>query len=684
MALSTNEFPGQVDIVTSEEITRSGARTVTELLEHQAGIHLNDEQGNSGQMDLTMRGEIVSSVTGLGQGISVYVDGVRVNEADGEEVNFDLLPLHDVEQIEIIRGPHPIFGRNTLGGAINLITRRGKGLLHSSVEAGFGSYLTQKLRLRTEGSIDQLGYYVGIGLQGQQGWRDASKEQIVQAFTRFDYDFGATTLALTGQFNVNQFYQPGSVPQNLLASDPRANLSPGDNYQPTLWMANLHLGHKLTPAMDLGVRFFVRQLALQQFNVNAISTDTLMSTTLLTTGGSVQWVAAQRLGPLHNKIVTGAEAVLGNIDMLIYQKQNQVSLNQCVSSSSLEDCPLSDLTDRIADRQVAGGVYLQDSLQIPFKGLTDHDSVSIFAAVRADITSHNVVDTSPDNPGLASGKGDYKTITPSVGVRLTSVVDAYARFSQGFRAPSFLELLCASSTAPCIGLEAGVAPDTSFTLLQPVTANNYELGFQAQLPREVEARVSLYQTNLSNDIFSVSPNGSSNLYFANVGNTRRRGIETSASWRNLTWDLHADYTYTLATFESDTQLETPRTGNVENIKPGNQLSLMPNHKGEVSAIYRIISGLSVSGSILCVGSQYFRGDEENSQKPLHGYSRVTLGAAYQTDTLLVSIQAMNVLNAKYETFATYAPNPTLPNTPVQNFYTPGLPVNFSVGASYAF
>ena len=54
------------------------------------------------------------------------VDGVRVNEPAVEQVNFDLIPLDDIERVEVIRGPSALFGRNTLGGVLNTITRRGQ------------------------------------------------------------------------------------------------------------------------------------------------------------------------------------------------------------------------------------------------------------------------------------------------------------------------------------------------------------------------------------------------------------------------------------------------------------------------------------------------------------------------------------------------------------------------------
>jgi len=58
--------------------------------------------------------------------VSVFLDGVRVNEPTAEEINFDLLPTEDVERIEVVPGPSVLFGRNTLAGALILVTRRGK------------------------------------------------------------------------------------------------------------------------------------------------------------------------------------------------------------------------------------------------------------------------------------------------------------------------------------------------------------------------------------------------------------------------------------------------------------------------------------------------------------------------------------------------------------------------------
>ena len=156
VSLSPAQIPASVQVITGEEIRRSGALSLQDFIQQLPGVHLNDEQGNSYQPDLSFRGFTATSVTGIPQGISVFVDGVRVNEPAVEEINFDLLPLDDVERIELIRGPIAVFGRNTLAGSLNIITRRG-GLEREIVpEISFGSFGRQKYRIHLGGTEEPI------------------------------------------------------------------------------------------------------------------------------------------------------------------------------------------------------------------------------------------------------------------------------------------------------------------------------------------------------------------------------------------------------------------------------------------------------------------------------------------------------------------------------------------------
>ena len=77
--LPLSHVPGAVDVIEGEAIRRSGATSLQDFLTRLPGITVNDEQGNRAQPDVSFRGFQATSVTGVPQGISVFVDGVRVN-----------------------------------------------------------------------------------------------------------------------------------------------------------------------------------------------------------------------------------------------------------------------------------------------------------------------------------------------------------------------------------------------------------------------------------------------------------------------------------------------------------------------------------------------------------------------------------------------------------------------------
>jgi hypothetical protein len=88
------------------------------------GVSTSDQQGNSFQTDIRYRGFAASPVPGQPQGIAVYLNGVRINEAFGDTVNFDFIPTNAIDRADI-QSNNPVFGLNALGGALNLQMKNG-------------------------------------------------------------------------------------------------------------------------------------------------------------------------------------------------------------------------------------------------------------------------------------------------------------------------------------------------------------------------------------------------------------------------------------------------------------------------------------------------------------------------------------------------------------------------------
>jgi len=130
--------------------------------------------------NLSLRGFFASPVTGLPLGVSVFLDGVRLNEPTVEEVNFDLIPLDDAEDVEVIRGPSVLFGRNTLGAAVNITTRRGQERFELAPEISGGSFGRQSYVLRLGGALRPLDYYLGVRYTDETGWREDANTRIAR------------------------------------------------------------------------------------------------------------------------------------------------------------------------------------------------------------------------------------------------------------------------------------------------------------------------------------------------------------------------------------------------------------------------------------------------------------------------------------------------------------------------
>ncbi|MGH7411129.1 MAG: TonB-dependent receptor domain-containing protein, partial [Candidatus Methylomirabilis sp.] len=311
-------------------------------------------------------------------------------------------------------------------------------------------------------------------------------------------------------------------------------------------------------------------------------------------------------------------------------------------------------------------------------------------ALRYDYVRHDITDKSPvdpEEPGKekATGIATFDRFTPRAGLNynLTDQYGAYFSYSEGFRAPAFLELTCADPAAPCIGIQAGVAPDTGFFSLRPVKASNYELGFRARPAPWLEGSLAIFRTDVRDDIFSVSPAGTITIFFQNIGDTRREGVELAL--RGIYKEQiegFLNYSYTRATFEGDIELATPRPPGTQQVRKGDQLPLIPNHRINAGLRYHLYKWITLSLNLTYVGDQFFRGDEANAQPKLNDYVVVNAGVDIRRDRFAGFVKINNLFNNEYETFGTFSRK--VADGPVEPFLTPAPPINVLVGASYRF
>ena len=151
-SIADSLFP--VQVIERDEIERSQARSLPDLLRGRAGIDVGNQGGGGKISTLFLRGTESDQVL-------VLVDGVRIGSATAGLVSFQDIPVEQIDRIEIVRGPRSsLYGSEAVGGVIQVFTRHDQGAFAPRFRIGIGSHNLREAS-------------VGIGGSGERGWYGA-------------------------------------------------------------------------------------------------------------------------------------------------------------------------------------------------------------------------------------------------------------------------------------------------------------------------------------------------------------------------------------------------------------------------------------------------------------------------------------------------------------------------------
>ena len=184
VALTLDQIPAPVQTASDTDILESGALNIADFLVRRVnGVYVNEIQGNPFQPDVSYRGYTASPLLGTPQGLSVYMDGVRLNQPFGDVVSWDLIPRVAIGSIALMPGSNPLFGLNTLGGALAMQTKNGLTNAGTTVQGIYGSDERRAIEFEHGGSKPSgLNWYVAGNLFAERGWRDDSPSDVRQVF----------------------------------------------------------------------------------------------------------------------------------------------------------------------------------------------------------------------------------------------------------------------------------------------------------------------------------------------------------------------------------------------------------------------------------------------------------------------------------------------------------------------
>jgi outer membrane receptor protein involved in Fe transport len=220
LGLTKEEIPGNVQSLTAEDIRNAHSVSIADLLNStMQSVNVNDYQGNPFQMDVNYRGFTASPQLGTPQGLSVFIDGIRVNEPFGDVVNWDMIPMNALSGFDVFPGSNPIFGLGTLGGAFSMRTKSGFDSPGVDAELLTGAFGRNQLQVSGGWNNGSAGLFGAGNFFVEDGWRDNSPSKVNQVFGKGSYRSDRLDLNLSSLYVWNDLVGNGLIPGQMYAQD---------------------------------------------------------------------------------------------------------------------------------------------------------------------------------------------------------------------------------------------------------------------------------------------------------------------------------------------------------------------------------------------------------------------------------------------------------------------------------
>jgi outer membrane receptor protein involved in Fe transport len=700
-----------VQVVKGEAMQEQGSLTIADYMNNNlVGVSINETQNNPYQPDVLFRGFTASPLLGTPQGLSVFQDGVRVNEPFGDTVNWDLIPMNAIAGMNLMPGSNPVFGLNTLGGAISITTKNGRTHQGGGIETSYGSWDRKTAAgefggVSKDGSVD---YFIAGNYFDEDGWRDASPSKVKQIFSKLGWQNETSRLELSYTGADNNMIGNGLVQEELVNEFGRKviNTSP-DQTKNTLSFFNLNGSHFINEATQLTANTYYRKSKRTTLNGDVnddFDPDTSNNNTPATAAEIAAGVAQtlcladsddadENCSGALNSSNTNQKGYGFNAQIAFNQpiatKQNQLIVGGGYDASKIKFDSIAELGTLTESRTVRGlgEDYLDDEVELHGKTktyslfatdtLSLNDYVHLTASGRYTHTNVNNVDKLvTSGPRSLTGNHSFERFNPAVGLTVTPTKDltVYGAYNEGMRAPTSMELGCANENVPC-KLPNAMAGDPP---LEKVVAKTFEAGMRGNLSQNVKWSSAIYRTENHNDIHFIATNLNSGMgYFDNIGKTRRQGLDTNlaGSAGKLSWN--AGYSYLKATYQTN-GIALPSPGNSEaedgviTLNKGDRLTNLPKHALKMRLQYAMTPYWTIGSNVNAFSSVYMRGNENNehdgtqnedheavlSSGKVSGYAVVNLDTRYKLNNSgwQVFAKANNIFNKKYATGGMFGEN----------------------------
>jgi iron complex outermembrane recepter protein len=619
LGVPKDQIPGNVQSASDQKMRDAQSLNLPDFLATQMpSVTINEIQGNPYQLDVNYRGFSASPLLGTPQGLSVFLDGVRINEPFGDVVNWDLIPRGALASITLMPGSNPLFGLNTLGGAISLQTKNGLTHPGTEVELSAGSFKRVSTELshgQRVGSDSHL--FVAASAFREDGWRDASPSRVNQLFGKFGSREGALRWDAGAAYARTRMIGNGPAPESMLEARREQVYTVPDETRNDALLITLQGNYKLSDAQSVSATVYVRRVDTDTLNgdlnddydpplVTEAGVENRTSSRQRGEGLSLQW----------NHAGTEHRIALG----LSYDR-SRTNFEQTEAEGDLDTSRRVVPTEAPeTDALLRGKTTTQSVFATDTWALTR--AMHLTLAGRYNRTHVVTIDDGRANLGLPTTLDSdhrYNKFNPAAGLtlRVTPQMTVYGGFSQGNRAPSPIELGCSDPANPCV-LPNALQSDPP---LKQVVSRTVELGVRGTTGA-VRWNASAFSTRNRDDILFIS-NALAAGYFINFGRTQRQGIELDAGGSLGSVDWSVAYSHLRATYESPACIVSESNSTAETaanctgddeieVRAGDSIPGIPRHSVKLNLGWRANDSLRFGAQLATHSSIYVRGNENNS------------------------------------------------------------------------
>jgi iron complex outermembrane recepter protein len=493
------QTPGAVGLVTQEHIERRTAANLADVLDFVPGVVTGTRSGADEETQISIRGSGLENTYQL-WGLNLLQDGFLLNQADGfgylQPVDVDFL-----QRIEIYKGANALrFGADSLGGAVNLVSKTGYDTPILETSNTFGSFGFMKNYVGSGQVIGPWDYYLGTSVTQQGGYRDHSNSIQTRVFPSIGYlSKTGVTVRWDSNYLHNDEKLPGELTLAQLESNPRqAN---AESVSLREWRRYDFLRSGLTVTVPIGedqVLELYGQFLWHDLDHTPIYAALQGST--YNWNSEARYVSTALVSGHPNKLTAGIQYGGTIVHDLEYQL--------------LEGGHYGVPFRRQWDHALTVGVYAEDVFNLT-------PELMLVVGGRMDYSRRSIVGwTSPDDAGPTGGTDFFSGISPKLGMiyQLTPQTQLFGNISRAYQPPILLEESEPANTKASLGS------------MDAEKAWQFELGTRGAWGERDNWDIAVYDYEIWDELQNINvlpfPHAPFTIpAYDNIGRTRHVGIE---------------------------------------------------------------------------------------------------------------------------------------------------------------